>query len=132
MYREHKKRVYVVDLAAAINKFTKRTCYPELPTIDVDVAMDLLMDCFQAENVPAAIDARVLEMTEKDWLIEDPAWVDQEEEVEIRKYLYHALQEFAWSMYKQLETAGFFYHPDAKYSYRKVINDHTIALTRIP
>ncbi len=127
-----RQRVFVADFSEPIKKFTRAINRDNLPTIDVDVVMSLLFKTFEKPDIPTAIDEKIKDLLVGDWLIENPAWVDKNEEVSMKRYLFQCMHDFAWEMYRELEQHGLFYNPQAKYSYKRMINDHTLIFSQLP
>lgn len=123
------QRVYLIDFKGPILKLRQSLGHQDLPTIDIDVAMSLLFKAFEGENIPQEIDKTVLHILEPGWLIENPAWVSPEEEKWANTLMYSALHDFAWEMYQLMEDSGLFFQPCAKYSYKRMINEYTLAFT---
>jgi hypothetical protein len=121
----------VVDFQEPIQAFSKAISLDELPTIDIDMVVGVMFETFRQENIPQAIQNTVINLLSGDWLVENPAWVSAEEETKMRNYLYQAINQLAWDMYRLLEEAGLFYDACAQYAYKRMLNDHTLIFTRL-
>lgn len=125
-------RVFVFDFTEPIKKFRQAVSREDLPTIDADMVMSVLFDAFATTNFATEIDSLTLKLLEGDWLIENPAWCDHNEEIKMKRYLYHCIHDFAWEMYRLMEEQGLFFHPNTRYAYKRMLNDYTLTFTQLP
>ena len=95
---------YVVEFEEEFNLFRRLVSYPELPTVDVDVAIGQLCTALESSNIRKAIPTVAIEMVRDDWLIEKygiSAWTDNTEEKKIiRSFL------VAHGCGKRIQTQG--------------------------
>jgi hypothetical protein len=127
-----KTKYYVVDFKDEIDRFKTAISYPELPTIDIDVAISQVCTAFECPDIPHAIKKITHEMAHSDWLVEHDAWTSKEEEQEIRRHIHLSVLNLANGFFAKLTQCGMFYTTTEAYLYRKPFNDHTIAFTRLP
>jgi hypothetical protein len=125
-----RKRYYVVEFQDAINRFKSTICNDTMPTIDVDVAVSQVCTAFETNDIPAAMQKVAVHMAVSDWLFEHEVWDTKQEEDSVRLQLYHATLKLAHDMFYKLHDIGMFPTTTESYSYRKYINDYTIAFTR--
>jgi hypothetical protein len=125
-----KPRVYVIDFKEPILKLRKTLANPDLPTVDLDVAMSLLFEAFEQDDIPQSIDKTVLSILEPGWLVENAAWDSEADEKRYNQIMFSALHTFAWEMYRLMEEHGLFHSPFAKYSYKRMINEYTLTFTQ--
>jgi hypothetical protein len=126
-----RKRVFIFDFTEPIKKFRHEISREDLPTIDVDMVMAILFEAFEKPNFATEIDNLALRLLEGDWLIENPAWCNKNEEVYMKRYLYQSIHDFAWGMYRMMEEQGLFFYPETKYAYKRMLNDYTLTFTQL-
>lgn len=126
-----RRRVFVFDFTEPIKKFRQAVSREDLPTIDADMVMGLLFEAFEKPDFANEINNLTVRLLEGDWLIENPAWCDKQEEVNMKRYLYQSIHNFAWEMYRMMEDEGLFYNPHTRYSYKRMINDYTLTFTQL-
>ena len=126
-----KLKFYLVEFQEEVCQFTKAMSIPELPTIDVDMAVAQVCEVFQRKDTLSQMELMAAKLASSDWLIEHSAWDTPEEERAIRVYIFRALLHLGREMFYKLHSVGMYPKSTETYIRRRSINDFTIAFSQL-